>query len=73
MLANLPFLISTNSFGVIAFIIFLGTSLIFMIPVFATRGATQLLWFGVIGFVLTVEIAGLVTLGILVNNGTIWS
>ncbi len=73
MLDYLPFLISTNSFGVIALLIFLGSSLIFMIPVFATRGTTQLLWFGLIGFVLTVEAAGLVTLTVLVNNGTLWS
>ena len=39
-----------------------------MIPVFATRGATQLLRFGVIGFVLTVEIAGLVTLAYRVSR-----
>lgn len=73
MLSYLPFLISTNSFGVIAFIIFLGSSLIFTIPVFATRGMTQLAWLGVVGFILTVEAAGLLTLGILVNNGTIWT
>jgi hypothetical protein len=73
MLANLPFLISTNSFGVIALLIFMGSSLLFLMPVFATRGTTQLLWFGVVGFLLTVELAGLVTLGILVNNGTIWT
>jgi hypothetical protein len=34
---------------------------------------SQVLWFAVIGFLLTVELAGLVTLGILVNNGTIWT
>jgi hypothetical protein len=73
MLSYLPFLISTNSFGVIAFIIFLGSSLIFMIPVFATRGMTQFVWLAAVGFILTLEAAGLLTLGILVNNGTIWS
>ena len=72
MLPYLPFLISTNSFGIIALLIFLGTSLIFMIPVFATRGGTQAIWFGLVGFVLTIEAAGLITLVILVNNGTIW-
>lgn len=73
MLSYLPFLISTNSFGVIAFIVLLGSSLIFTIPVFATRGMTQLVWLGIVGFILTVEAAGLVALGILVNNGTIWT
>lgn len=73
MLANLPFLISTNSYGVIAFLILIGTSVLFMIPVAATRGTSQVLWFAVVGFLLTVEFAGLVTLGILVNNGTIWT
>jgi hypothetical protein len=72
MLAYLPFLISTNSFGIIALLIFMGTSMIFMIPVFATRGTTQMLWFGAVGFLLTVEAVGLITLVILVNNGTIW-
>jgi hypothetical protein len=73
MLEYLPFLISTNSFGVIAMLIFLGTSLLFMIPVFATRGTAQFMWFGLVGFILTVEAAGLITLGILINNGTIWT
>lgn len=73
MLDYLPFLISTNSFGIIALLIFLGSSLIFMIPVFASRGGNQILWFGFVGFLLTVEAAGLVALVILVNNGTIWS
>lgn len=73
MLSYLPFLISTNSFGVIAFIVLLGSSLIFTIPVFATRGMTQVVWLGIVGFILTVEAAGLVALGILVNNGTIWT
>jgi hypothetical protein len=73
MLDYLPFLVSTNSFGIIALLIFLGSSLIFMIPVFATRGTTQLVWFGFVGFLLTVEAAGLIALVILVNNGTILS
>ena len=73
MLSYLPFLISTNSYGVIAFLILLGSSLIFTIPIFATRGMTQVAWLGIVGFALTAEAAGLVTLGILVNNGTIWT
>ncbi len=72
MLSYLPFLISTNSFGIIALLIFLGSSIIFMIPVLATRGGQQMVWFGIVGFILTLEAAGLITLVILVNNGTIW-
>ena len=72
MLAYLPFLISANSLGVICLIIFLGSSIIFTIPVFATRGGTQLAWTGVAGFLLTVEIAVMVLLVVLVSRGDIW-
>jgi hypothetical protein len=70
--AFLPFLISTNSFGIIAMLILMGSSVIFTIPVFASRGTKQALWFGVVGFLLTVELVVLVTLGVLVNNGDLW-
>ena len=73
MLDYLPFLISANSFGVIGLLIFMGTSLIFTIPVFATRGGTQIAWAGVVGFVLTVELVVLVTLVVLISRGDIWS
>lgn len=72
MFSYLPFLISANSFGVIAVLIFAGTSLILAIPVFASRGGTQLAWAGLVGFLLTVEAAVLVLLVVLVSNGTIW-
>jgi hypothetical protein len=72
MLAYLPFLISANSLGVICLIIFLGSSLILTIPVFATRGSTQLIWTGVVGFALTVEIAVMALLVVLVSRGDIW-
>ena len=73
MLSTLPFLISTNSFGIIALIIFMASSVIFMIPTFATRGTTQVVWLGVGSLLLLAEAALLITLLILVNNGTIWT
>ncbi|MBE0611153.1 MAG: hypothetical protein IH609_17350 [Dehalococcoidia bacterium] len=72
MLDYLPFLISANSLGVIAFIIFLASSLILTIPVFATRGGTQIAWFGVVGFLLTVEAVILITLVVLTSQGEIF-
>lgn len=72
MLSYLPFLISANSFGVIAVLILAGSGLILSIPVFASRGGAQLLWAAIVGFALTVEAAVLVTLIVLVSNGTIW-
>jgi hypothetical protein len=73
MLSTLPFLISTNSFGIIALIIFLCSSVIFMIPAFANRGTAQFVWLGLGSFLLVAEGAVLITLLILVNNGTIWT
>lgn len=72
MLAYLPFLVSPNSLGVICLIIFLGSSMILTIPVFATRGATQVIWTGVVGFALTVEIAVMVLLVVLTSRGDIF-
>ena len=72
MLAYLPFLISANSLGVIFLIIFLSSTIIFTIPVFATRGMAQLAWTGVVGFLLTVEVAVMVLLVVLVSRGDIW-
>ncbi len=73
MLAYLPFLIDPLTFGVVAMLIMMGSTVIFTIPVFATRGPTQALWLGIVGFVLTAETALLVTLGILIDQGKIWS
>jgi len=72
MLAYLPFLISANSLGVICMIIFLASTLIFTIPVFATRGGTQLAWTGVVGFLLTVELVVMVVLVVLTSRGDIF-
>ena len=69
MLVIAPFLISALAFGVTSMIIFMASSVIFTIPVFATRGTAQFIWFGVVGFLLTVEAAVLVVLTILVGNG----
>ena len=72
MLATiLPFLMSANDAGVISLVIFICTSIIFGIPVFANRGNAQLAWAGVVGLVLTVEVGLLVTWVALISNGTI--
>ncbi|MFN8617938.1 MAG: hypothetical protein U0837_12635 [Dehalococcoidia bacterium] len=72
MLAYLPFLVSASSLGVICLIIFLGSSMILTIPVFATRGMTQAVWTGVVGFALTVEIAVMILLVVLTSRGDIF-
>ncbi len=72
MLAYLPFLISANSLGIISLIIFIASSVIVTIPAFATRGATQVAWFGAAGFVLLVEAAIMVALVVLTSQGEIF-
>ena len=72
MLAYLPFLISANSLGVIFLTIFLGSTIVLTIPVFATRGTAQLAWTGVVGFLLTLEAAVMALLVVLVSRGDIW-
>ncbi len=72
MLTYDPFLITSLAFGIIALCIFLASNLIFLIPVMATRGTAQFFWFVGMGGLITLELAILVTLGILVRNGTIW-
>jgi hypothetical protein len=71
MVPSIPFLMSPNDAGVVALVIFLASSIIFGIPVFANRGRQQLVWLGVVGFVLTVEIALLVTFVVLTSTGDI--
>jgi hypothetical protein len=74
MLSYLPVLMSPNDAGIISLIIFLASSVILGIPVLANRGSTQLLWAGVVGLVLTLEIAAMITIVALISNGTInWS
>lgn len=72
MLPYDPFLITSLAFGIIALCIFLASNLIFLIPVMATRGTAQFFWFVGMGGLITIELVVLVTLGILVRNGTIW-
>ena len=71
MLAYLPFLVSANSLGVICLVVFLCSSLILTIPVFATRGGTQLAWTGVVGFLLTAELVVMIVLVVLTSQGEI--
>ena len=44
---------------------------IFGIPVFANRGMAQVVWLGVVGAALTVELVLMVIFVVLTNNGTI--
>ena len=67
----LPFLMSANDAGVVGMVIFLGSSIIFGIPVFASRGMAQLAWAGAVGLALTVELVLIVLFVALTNNGTI--
>ena len=72
MLATiLPFLMSANDAGIVCMTIFLGSSIIFGIPVFANRGMAQVVWLGVVGAALTVELVLMVIFVVLTNNGTI--
>jgi hypothetical protein len=71
MLAILPFLMSANDAGVISALIFIASSIILGIPVFATRGTTQLMWGGIVSLVLLVELALMVTFVVLISTGDI--
>lgn len=73
MLVYEPFLITSLAFGVICLLIFLASSIIFMIPAMATRGTQQFLWFAGASLALFVELVVLVTLAVLVSQGKIWS
>ncbi|MBE7517893.1 MAG: hypothetical protein HS107_01460 [Thermoflexaceae bacterium] len=73
MLTFIPFLLGPLAYGVIALLIFSGSIVVFSIPVLATRGRAQLLWFLAMGGLITAEAAVLITLGILIDQGTIWN
>lgn len=68
MLTALPFLMSANSLGVISLCIIMSSSIIFMIPAFATRGMAQLAWLGLGGAALTAEVVLLVVMIVLTSN-----
>lgn len=72
MVEILPFLYSPLALGVIFTLIFATSVVILTIPVFATRGTAQMIWFGVTGFLLTVEAVVLVTLAVLNSQGEIF-
>lgn len=72
LLSYLPFLISANSLGVILLLVIMTSSVVFFIPAFATRGHAQLAWFGVGGFLLTVEIVIAIVLVVLTSQGEIF-
>ena len=72
MLATvLPFLMSANDAGVIGALVFLSSAIILGIPVFATRGTTQLMWAGGVSLILLVELALIVTFVVLISTGEI--
>lgn len=72
MLATaLPFLMSANDAGVISALIFIASAIILGIPVFATRGVTQLMWGGVVSLILLVELALMITFVVLISTGDI--
>ena len=71
MLDVLPLLYSPLALGVIFVLIWATSAIIITIPVFATRGSTQIIWFGAAGFILTVEAAVLITLAVLNSQGKI--
>lgn len=72
MLSYLPFLISANSLGVILFIVFLASTVIFTIPGLASRGGQQVAWLSVAGVLLLAEAALFVTLVVLTAQGEIF-
>ena len=68
-----PFLVTNLALGVNLVLVLAVSRIILTIPIFATRGKAQVMWLGVIGFVLTVEFAGLITIGILNQQGKLWN
>ena len=72
MLEFTPFLISALSLGVIALMVFMVATVVLTIPVFATRGKTQVMWLLTSGFLLTVIGAVLVTLVVLTSQERIF-
>lgn len=68
----LPFLISANTLGVVLLLVFISSSVIFMIPAMATRGSAQMAWFAGGSFVLLVEMVLFVTLVVLTSRGDIF-
>lgn len=71
MLELTPFLYSPIALGVIFVMVFIASSIVLTIPVFATRGKTQVMWLLTVGFLLTVEAVVLVVLAVLNSQGKI--
>ncbi|MFN0093736.1 MAG: hypothetical protein ACKVVT_03030 [Dehalococcoidia bacterium] len=67
----LPFLMSANDAGIVCMIIFLASSIVFTIPVFATRGMTQVMWLGAVSVVMLIELVLMVTFVVLISQGEI--
>ncbi len=73
MLELFPFLVTNLALGVVLFLVLAVSAIILPIPVLATRGKAQVMWLGAVGFLLTVEFAVLVVIGILNHNGDLWN
>jgi hypothetical protein len=68
----LPFLISANTLGVVLLLVFMTSSVVFMIPAMATRGGAQLAWFAGGSFLLLIQLVVSVTLVVLTSRGDIF-
>jgi hypothetical protein len=67
----IPFLMSANDAGIISALIFIASSIILGIPVFANRGMAQLAWLGAVSFILLIELALMITFVVLISTGEI--
>lgn len=67
----LPFLMSANDAGVIGALIFITSSVVLGIPVFANRGMAQLAWGGVASLVLLIELGLIIAWVVLISTGDI--
>ena len=72
MIDALLALYSPTALGVIFVLVWLTVSVIVTIPAFATRGTTQIVWFGAAGFVLTALAAALIALAVLNSQGKVF-
>lgn len=69
---EVPLLVTPLSMGVMALLAFLVSAVVLTIPVFASRGRAQAVWAAIIGTLLLVEAAGLITLVVLVDRGVLF-
>lgn len=68
----LPFLISANTLGIVLLLVFMTSSVVFMIPAMASRGGAQAAWFAGASLALLFELVVFVTLVVLTSRGDIF-